>query len=695
MQSLLSRSEIRIPAIFAVLAATWIVASDSVVILFFPELQLQHQLQTAKGLFFITAVTVVLFLLIRRDIRRDQERVREIGKLIAIQTSIFAGMRRSFIAVDIEWNITLCNQAALELLRRRQDSEVEGRRVWGLLPAAMVHVLRDLAVSVGENSMDGRSGTAEHEMNLGPGEWWHVQLIPFPDGMGIFLDNISDRKNAALREEELIRERAETLARLQMHIDRLPIGYIITDAEFRFQYLNPTAERIYGFSSGELHGKKPYGIIIPESMRAYIDEKRSQWQRGDHSANGTTMNLTKDRGAIYCEWFNTPILSDDGEFQYLISMIQDVTERVNAEDELRRSEERFRVLIERASEGILTIDHSRFTSCNQKAADILGMTIEDIVGHTPQELSPEFQPNDIRSADLATMYTDRALAGEVLVFEWVHFRADGGTTTIEVSLGRVQFEDEPSLLCFWRDITERKAVEGHLRSSREKLRALTARLDAVREEERKELSRELHDGLGQILTALKIDIALLKRLLTSSNAPTEQIETAVSMNSLVDDSLHMTRSLARDLRPALLEETGLGHALETLLSEMSAKAGLVNEIVLPEEAIRLDHAQVLACYRIAQEALTNIIRHASASKVSVRLVSAADETVMEIDDDGIGIESQSHWRPGALGIAGMRERVEQFNGRLHVHALPGKGTRVCATFPSALADNGEGGVSTP
>jgi PAS domain S-box-containing protein len=769
-------------------------------------------MQTYKGLFFIVMLTVLIYFLVRDAARRDAHRLDEIQTLHAIQRSIFNAMKRAFISLDREWNVTSCNAAGVELLGGSTEAEVRGLKLWGLLPVHLLNALRTHA-----QDLEREGSESEQEIDCGGGEWWSVQYLPFPEGRGLFFENISDRKAASLREAEFARERADLTRRLQLHIERLPIGYIITNREFEFQYLNPAAEKIFGYSREELIGKTPYGLIIPEVVRDFVESKRQEWVSGGLSAHGTNQNISRDRGEIFCDWFNTPIMSDDGEFQYLISMVRDVTDRVIADEELRRSElryravvedqnefivrwlpdgtrtfvnqsycrfcsldagqmlainqfsvfddkdaaelrvaltglssyapsltvlhtairkdgrerklrwshralfgedgvmrelqsvarditeqveaeqrlreseERLRVLIDFASEGILTIKNGIFTSCNREAAGMLGLRPDDIIGRTPEELSPEFQPGGERSADLVKRNTATALAGTPLVFEWEHLKANGAVADIEVSLGRIEDADGIKLLCFWRDVTERKIAQERLRESREQLRALTARLDQVREEERRDLSRELHDGLGQSLTALKIDISLMKRFLAASTAPQEQIETIDSMNRLVDDTMQMTRNLASALRPSLLEEIGLERALKSLLNDIAARSGLGVSIEAPPEIRNMKPETSLALYRISQEALTNVLRHARAEAVTINFVTESDGVVMNIDDDGVGIDPDRRWREGALGIVGMRERAEQAGCTLAVQRLHERGTRVGVRVPATAFNNGNQG----
>ncbi|MBE0643011.1 MAG: PAS domain S-box protein [Bacteroidetes bacterium] len=372
-------------------------------------------------------------------------------------------------------------------------------------------------------------------------------------------------------------------------------------------------------------------------------------------------------------------------------LLRDVSQRRTEERALRLSEMRYRALIDHANDGILTIQDGIFSSCNPSACRMLGYTEHDIVGRSPTEISPTLQAEGVPSILLAKEYMEKALSGASLVFEWVHTHRNGSTVVIEVSLNRISPEGEEFLLCIWRDVTLRRQYENDLIESRFRLRALAARLDEVREEERIRLSREIHDGLGQSLTGLKIDVSLLKRALLPEHPIADSVaEVVTSMERILDETISQTRQLARKLRPGMLEEVGISEAIRQFMMEFRQRSGMTVSLQLSSSSLPIPPRQQLALYRITQEAITNIVRHAVARRVEVSLDLVAGMAMLEVRDDGKGLSPDDLVKSGSLGIVGMCERAELLGGFCHILPRDGGGTVVHVELPLA-ADAGLAG----
>jgi PAS domain S-box-containing protein len=226
-------------------------------------------------------------------------------------------------------------------------------------------------------------------------------------------------------------------------------------------------------------------------------------------------------------------------------------------------------------------------------------------------------------------------------------------------------------------IAERKRAEKALRKSESRLRALSVRLMTAQEEERKRISRELHDDLGQILTSMKLD---LQRVLKTENEPKRRalIERVLLQNS---ESRNKLRTLSSLLRPGVLDDVGLKEAIHSYITEFSLRTGIEVNLRINTENREIPSAAVTHLYRILQEALNNVSRHAEATIVQVLLTSTQAGIVFEIEDNGIGITSASIRSETAFGILGMKERSELLGGEFKINSLPGKGTCVSVTFP--------------
>jgi PAS domain S-box-containing protein len=235
------------------------------------------------------------------------------------------------------------------------------------------------------------------------------------------------------------------------------------------------------------------------------------------------------------------------------------------------------------------------------------------------------------------------------------------------------------------DITDRKQAEEQLRTSREQLRSLSAHLESMREEERKNMAREIHDELGQMLTALKIDLSSL----TERSTEEQQllVEKTKSMNELIDMAIETVKRISEELRPPVLDDLGIAVALEWQAAEFEKLTQIKCEFSSNPKDIVLDPDRSTAVFRIFQETLTNVVRHSDASKVKAVLVKEADRIVLTIKDDGKGIGKKQIADPKAFGLIGMRERARFWGGEVRVSGAPGKGTSVMVSIPLANQEN--------
>ena len=229
------------------------------------------------------------------------------------------------------------------------------------------------------------------------------------------------------------------------------------------------------------------------------------------------------------------------------------------------------------------------------------------------------------------------------------------------------------------EIAERKLAEERLRESEAQLRALAARLISIREEERARIAREIHDELGQVLTGLKMDVMWLGKQLDKDQQPlVARIET---MRLLIDSTVQVVRRISTGMRPEILDDMGLVAAIGWQTKEFQKRLGIRCRAELPAEPAHLGSALSTAVFRIFQEILTNIARHARAGSVSVQLKISRERLTLKVTDDGAGMaESAVHARK-SLGLLGMRERAQLFGGEVSFHGSPGHGTTVSLSVP--------------
>ena len=221
--------------------------------------------------------------------------------------------------------------------------------------------------------------------------------------------------------------------------------------------------------------------------------------------------------------------------------------------------------------------------------------------------------------------------------------------------------------------------EERLKRSNEQLRALSVRLQAVREEERGRLAREIHDELSGSLTALKLDLSLLPdRAAKDHKLFSDKLR---SMSQLIDTTLAQVHTIVTELRPVVLDKLGLVAAMEWQAREFQERSGIACETHLPAEEISLDSDRTTAFFRIFQETLTNVARHANATKVTVELKREADSLILAVRDNGKGIDEAAIIAANSLGLLGIRERATAFGGNIELTGLPERGTCVTVRIP--------------
>ena len=272
--------------------------------------------------------------------------------------------------------------------------------------------------------------------------------------------------------------------------------------------------------------------------------------------------------------------------------------------------------------------------------------------------------------------------GRVQPEEKEYLRKDG--SRVAVMIGRVAFEaGGKEGVAFVVDLTERKEAEHRLRESYEMLRKLTSRRETAREEERKHIAREMHDELGQYLTALRMRASALR--MQFNNDHPELFEEARTLIALVDETMQVVRRVITSLRPPVLD-AGIVAALEWLAAEFNRNGRTVCRLCVQDENIVMNEDRAIVLFRLVQEALTNVARHATANEVIITLERTPDACVLEVRDDGQGFDAQAI-RKTSFGLAGMEERVLMLGGQIDVASAPGAGTAIKVSLPDCQASS--------
>lgn len=359
-----------------------------------------------------------------------------------------------------------------------------------------------------------------------------------------------------------------------------------------------------------------------------------------------------------------------------------IIQRKRAGITLRRSEENFRNSLDESPLGVrIVTEEGETLYANRAILDIYGYDSIEELKTTPVE--KRYTPESFAEYQIRR---EKRKQGAYVPSEYEVsiVRKDGEVRQIQAFRKAILWDGEKQSQVIYKDITELKRTEEKLRTSREQMRNFAGRLQEVREEERTQIAREIHDELGGALTALKIDFSLLTKDALKIENETVRASLLADMNSMIkfiDATIHTVRRIAMELRPGVLDDLGLIAAMEWQLNDFEKRTGIRCEWISSVEYIDMDADLSTALFRIVQEALTNVARHSGATEARVHLRADADCFILEVEDNGKGIEKEKTMSSKSLGLLGMGERALMFGGRITVTGTPGTGTKVTVDIP--------------
>lgn len=356
------------------------------------------------------------------------------------------------------------------------------------------------------------------------------------------------------------------------------------------------------------------------------------------------------------------------------------------ETALKESDEQLRNMVHSVRDAIVTVDPmNRVVLFNSAAERMFGVRADEAIGRSLGAALSTCLPSDRLDALLQRLEEGWKSAngnGELSVVE---LQRDGQEIPLELSLSLSALHGETLLTAIFRDQTERKRAEIELLESNRQLQSLSASLQNYREEERARIARELHDELGQLLTGIRMEVSWLRGRLQ----PDQQvlIDKAASLKGQIDQTIATVRRISSELRPLALDDLGFSAAASWYVDQFSQRTGLPVELSLPDVDPERGDAVATALFRVLQESLTNVARHAQAGKVEVRLDHANGTWALSVRDDGIGFVHEAG-KCGDIGLVGMRERAQNLGGRFSVISAPGRGTLVEVVIPEKPALEG-------
>ena len=586
--------------------------------------------------------------------------------------------------IDPSGHIGTINAAGLRMLNIKDRAQLEDLSFVDMVSQRD----RDRVSQLVNNGFAGES--SEFEYTSAQGQHFAASLVPLKNANGQITDLMGISRD--ITDAKLFENR---LRFTQLTVDQAQLAVFWCHPDGMFYFVNQTACEWLQYTREEFAGMH-VADINPEFPRATWP---SHWQEIKEKGVVVirSVHRRKDGSTYPVEIHSNYVRFEDQEFK--LAFVLDISAEHEARDELRESEERYRTLFDNSADAIFLIDiedpwAGRIISTNRAAAEMHGYTINELLQRNIGDLdTPE-------SAERAPERVQELLAHGTLNFEVDHRRKDGSTFPMDVTASIVTLKDHKYILAVNRDITQRRLAEEirakadqevkqHLAS----VQALSNRLESVREEERKRISRDIHDELGQMLTVLKMNLHGIEQQvlrITEEKVRNPLEERIVEADALADDTIKSIRELALRVRPSVLDELGLIPAIKQECKIFSEKAQLGCRIITDEGFPSLNDSLNTTLFRLCQEFLTNIARHSGAESVTVQLAEDAGVAILTVEDDGRGFPPGPTDRPGHLGLVGARERVNALGGTLEIKSEPNQGATVSVRLP--LTTNKQGSI---
>ena len=484
------------------------------------------------------------------------------------------------------------------------------------------------------------------------------------------------QRTAALGEsEERFRQIAENIHE---------VFWLTTVDSSRMLYISPAYEAVWGRSCESLYqGPRSFLTAIhPEDRPRVIEASQRDREQGFE----VEYRVVRPDGSI--RWIRDrgfPIKDKEARVYRLAGIAEDITERKLAADAVKQADDRMRLIIDTIPTMVWSLRPDGVLDfVNQRWLDYTGLSFEEGIEDSMRVVHPD------DSSRVMEKWLIDMVAGKPSEDEMRLRRADGEYRWFLIRT--VPLFDEQGNIVKWygmsTDIEDRKFAEEKLKATSEQLRALSARLQSTREEEGTRIAREIHDELGATLTSLRWELEGIRKTLSEPGAmlPAADLKDKLAtMLGLTDTTINIVRRIASDLRPVVLDVLGLGAAIEWQAQQFRGRTGIDVHCHPPPTAAPLNPEQSTAVFRIFQEALTNIQRHAGATRVDVTMTVDGREFVLTVRDNGRGITEEEKSGPSSIGLLGMRERAHLIGGEVDVAGVAGKGTTVTVRLPIADA----------
>src|SRR5690348_7830287 len=456
---------------------------------------------------------------------------------------------------------------------------------------------------------------------------------------------------------------------------------VTVDEHQRILVFNSAAEQVFRWPRAAVIGER-LDKLLPARFR---DVHHSHVERfGQTGTTSRRMGAQSVLVALRANGEEFPIeasISQHGEGgrKLFTVILRDITERLRAESLLERGEARLRGILDSAMDAIITVDDDqRVVLFNAAAEEMFGCTRSEAMGaplswFIPERFRAEHAAH-VRGFGQGSIASRRMGALRIVT----GLRRNGEEFPIDASISQLLGRDGKFFTVILRDVSERVQAEQALRRSKDELHELASAAHRAREQEKSRIARELHDELGQSLTALQMDVAWCRERIPAQDGMAMRL---ARMESLLETTVAATRRISSDLRPLMLDDLGLRPALEWLVESFTQHTGVRCDLSVASEELELPELQATAVFRAVQESLTNIAKHARATRVDVNIEQENSTLAIRVRDDGIGFSPEDSRKPNSFGLLGLRERAALLGGEASVTSAPGRGTEIEVRFP--------------
>ncbi|HLZ35045.1 MAG TPA: PAS domain S-box protein [Nitrospira sp.] len=497
---------------------------------------------------------------------------------------------------------------------------------------------------------------------------------------GITAD-ITERKRAEEERRKLLNDR-------MLLLESTSEGIYGVDLDGLCTFINTAAARMLGYQPGEVVGRNMHELIHhhrDDGSPYPVKECRifEVFRSGRASRIDGEVFWRQDMTSFPVDYSSSPII-EGNTIKGSVVTFTDISQQKQAEEAIRQAEGRYRSIFENAVEGIFrtTLD-GKYLVVNPALARLYGF-------ESPEEMMISVtyiaQHNYVEPGRLDELMRRMSEEKEVIGFESQIRRKDGGVIWVSENVRAVR-DGSGAIIGYEgtvENITQRKEAEERLQQSLDRLRTLSGRLEVVREEERSRIARELHDELGVWLTCFKIDLSRVNAIVGEGDGAKLRRKVSEKIRAMIeqiDGTINAVQRIVSELRPAVLDDLGLVAAIEWQSQEFQRLTGIECTCTTDAEDIDVEPERATAVFRICQEALTNVARHARATAVRISMQERAGFLLLSVSDNGIGIADHKIVDPQSFGLLGMRERAALIGGQVTITGSPEKGTTMTLRLP--------------